>query len=401
LRPAKIRCAKNSNLQQLHGPDAHSPGHGLASCSPRPHHGRVMPPDLLLPANIAFARRHHPRRGPLVPSAPGPACGRRVHRRAFVAPALPDVPARHDAAPAPFVAYLTSLLSPSLALVSNFFLGFTQRVATEAGVRRVTFHGMSTFSLAMCFSLAMRGPPPESVQDGVPFHMTGFPKDVTITVNEVPHAVVQAAVADDLVTRFLADEVHVREEAGVPVGCGIGTGTGRPTAGTVVANMSLLRYTARTTRGDDAWCTRGHVQGVLAGRVPHLRHPRWHRRRRGRWRGRALAPPRRRCGALLPKHRGRGRVQHRDGRCVRLLLSGQLRTVRRHSFQLHHNTSKLFLSGTLDPATRWTKKKLRAIWDGERIRRFACRGEVVCVLRAALWVLLDGVEPCAFCTCGG
>jgi hypothetical protein len=50
------------------------------------------------------------------------------------------------------------------------------------------------------------------------------------------------------------------------------------------------------------------------------------------------------------------------------------------------NASKFCLSGTLDPATHWMKK-LRAIRDGERIRRFAHRGEVVRVLRAALWVL--------------
>jgi hypothetical protein len=40
------------------------------------------------------------------------------------------------------------------------------------------------------------------------------------------------------------------------------------------------------------------------------------------------------------------------------------------------NTSKLCLSGILDPVTRWIKKKLRAIRDGERIQRFARREEV-------------------------
>jgi hypothetical protein len=36
----------------------------------------------------------------------------------------------------------------------------------------------------------------------------GFPKDVTVTANKVPHAVVQATVADDPVTKFLAAEVR-------------------------------------------------------------------------------------------------------------------------------------------------------------------------------------------------
>jgi hypothetical protein len=162
------------------------------------------------PANVAFARRRLP-------------AGVRVVALPF--PAHPDLPAgveSTDALPshqlfpaflratallrAPFAAYFASLPSPPLALVSDFFLGFTQRVATEAGVRRVTFHGMSAFSLAMCFSLATRGPPPESVQDGVPFRVPGFPEDVT--ADEIPHAVAQAGVADDPVTKFLAAEVR-------------------------------------------------------------------------------------------------------------------------------------------------------------------------------------------------
>jgi hypothetical protein len=53
------------------------------------------------------------------------------------------------------------------------------------------------------------------------------------------------------------------------------------------------------------------------------------------------------------------------------------------------NVSNFCLSGTLDPATRWMKKLLRAIGDGERIQRFACRKEGVLVLCGALWALLD------------
>lgn len=63
----------------------------------------------------------------------------------------------------PFVGYLASLPTPPLALVSDFFLGFTQRVVGNVGVPRVMFHGMSAFSLALCFSLMIRPPPPESI----------------------------------------------------------------------------------------------------------------------------------------------------------------------------------------------------------------------------------------------
>ena len=98
----------------------------------------------------------------------------------------------------PFAGYLASLPTPPLALVSDFFLGFTQRVAGDAGVFRVTFHGMSAFSLAFCFSLATRPPPAESIQDGAPFRVPGFPESITLTVDEVPVTV----------TRFLFDDLE-------------------------------------------------------------------------------------------------------------------------------------------------------------------------------------------------
>jgi hypothetical protein len=272
-----------------------------------------------------------PCRDAIIPGAPGPTCGRRVHRRALVAPALLGVPARHGVASVPFTTYLASLPSPPLTLIFDFFLRFTQRVATKSVIRHITFHGMSAFSLAMCSSLAMRGSPPKSVQDDVPFHVPGFPEDVTITVDEVPHAVAQASVADDPVTRFLVDEVRVQEEAGVSIGRGTGTGMGRTATGEVVENVSLLAYAAGIAHG-----MAPGVQGVLAGRVPHLRHPRRHRRHHGRWCGHALTPPRRWRGILLPQHRGRGRIRCHDDRHVHLLLSGQLQPVRRHGLQLRH-----------------------------------------------------------------
>ena len=74
----------------------------------------------------------------------------------------------------PFVGNLASLLAPLLAL-------------------------LSAFSLALCFSLVTCRPPPaESIQDGAPFRVPGFPESITLTVDEVPVTV----------TRFLFDDLE-------------------------------------------------------------------------------------------------------------------------------------------------------------------------------------------------
>ncbi|KAF8644095.1 hypothetical protein HU200_066561 [Digitaria exilis] len=106
----------------------------------------------------------------------------------------------------PFAGYLASLPSPPLAVVSDFFLAFTQRVATDAGVRRITFHGMSTFALALSFYLARRTPTAKGVVDGgAPFRVPGFPEGVTITGDDVPDSLSQAE--DDPLLRFMFDEI--------------------------------------------------------------------------------------------------------------------------------------------------------------------------------------------------
>ncbi|EER89354.1 UDP-glycosyltransferase 73B4 [Sorghum bicolor] len=194
--------AKGHTLPLLH----------FASALAAHHGGGLSVTVVTTPGNLAFARRRLPARVGLV---------------ALPFPSHPDLPAgvestdalpSHSLFPAflratallrePFVGYLASLPAPPLALVSDFFLGFTQRVAGDAGVPRVTFHGMSAFSLALCFSLATRPPPAESIQDGASFRVPGFPESVTITADEVPHAVAQAADLDDPVTRFLFEEVR-------------------------------------------------------------------------------------------------------------------------------------------------------------------------------------------------
>ncbi|PAN26111.2 hypothetical protein PAHAL_4G298700 [Panicum hallii] len=167
-------------------------------------HGGLRVTVLTTPGNLAFARRRVPAHVGLV---------------ALPFPAHPELPpGSHSLFPAflratamlrePFSGFLASLPAPPLALVSDFFLGFTQRVASDAGVRRLTFRGMSAFSLALCFSLATRPPPAGSIEDGAPFPVPGFPESVTITKDEVPHAVAQAADLDGPVTRFLFEEVR-------------------------------------------------------------------------------------------------------------------------------------------------------------------------------------------------
>lgn len=176
------------------------------------HGGRLRVTLLTTPASLAFARRRLPASVRVV---------------ALPFPSHPQLPAgveSTDALPSqslfpaflratallrePFAEFLASLPSPPLALVSDFFLGFTQRVASDAGVRRLTFHGMSAFSVSLCIALATMGPSATSVEDGVRFHVPGFPESVTITTDDFPDMVAQVANPDDPVTRFMADEVR-------------------------------------------------------------------------------------------------------------------------------------------------------------------------------------------------
>uniref|UniRef100_J3MBY6 Glycosyltransferase N-terminal domain-containing protein n=1 Tax=Oryza brachyantha TaxID=4533 RepID=J3MBY6_ORYBR len=191
------------------------------------HHGGQLRVTLVTtPANLPFVRRRLPE-----------SSSSSVRVVSIPFPAHPELPAgvestdalpSHSLFPAflratallrePFAAFLASLPSPPLVLVSDFFLGFTQRVAEDAGVRRLTFNGMSAFSLALCFTLASRRPHVD-VEDGAAVHVPGFPENVRITVDEVPDAVIQGGNPDDPVTQFLDDEVRIWEHrsAGVLV----------------------------------------------------------------------------------------------------------------------------------------------------------------------------------------
>ncbi|GJM98083.1 hypothetical protein PR202_ga15059 [Eleusine coracana subsp. coracana] len=109
----------------------------------------------------------------------------------------------------PFAAFLASLPSRPLALVSDFFLGFTHGVAADAGVRRIMFSGTSCFSSAI-FEAIVKNPPP-GVEPGVLFHVPGMPEHVAITTEDIPDTLMKLADPEDPVARFLIEEIgHVR-----------------------------------------------------------------------------------------------------------------------------------------------------------------------------------------------
>lgn len=155
------------------------------------HHKGLRVTVVTTPANLAFARSR-------VPSS--------VRFAVLPFPSLPQLPAgveSTDALPSPslhptfvqaaallqepFAELMASLSSPSppLVLVSDFFLGFTRRVAADAGVRHVVFHGMSCFATALATS-AMVGPLPSCAGQGGSFHVPRMPAHLTFTAAEVP-----------------------------------------------------------------------------------------------------------------------------------------------------------------------------------------------------------------------
>ncbi|KAM0907537.1 hypothetical protein ACQ4PT_016054 [Festuca glaucescens] len=155
------------------------------------HHKGLRLTVVTTPANLAFARSR-------VPSS--------VRFAVLPFPSLPQLPAgveSTDALPSPslhptflqaaallqdpFAELMASLSSPSppLVLVSDFFLGFTRRVAADAGVRHVVFNGMSCFSTALATS-AMMGPLPSCAGHGGSFHVPRMPAHLTFTAAEVP-----------------------------------------------------------------------------------------------------------------------------------------------------------------------------------------------------------------------
>ena len=153
------------------------------------HHKSLRVTVVTTPANLAFVRSH-------VPSS--------VRLAVLPFPSLPPLPAgveSTDALPSPslhptfrratallrepFAALMASLSSPPLVLVSDSFLGFTCRVAADAGVRRVVFYGMSCFSTALGKS-AIMGPLPSGAGRGGSFRVPRMPEHLKFTAAEVP-----------------------------------------------------------------------------------------------------------------------------------------------------------------------------------------------------------------------
>ncbi|GJM98081.1 hypothetical protein PR202_ga15056 [Eleusine coracana subsp. coracana] len=169
------------------------------------HHKNLHITLLITPANRAFARSRLPSSVELVelsfPSYPPLPAGVES-TDALPCPSM--YPAFLHATALlrdPFAAFLSLLPSRPLALVSDFFLGFTHRVAADAGVPRVVFHGMSCFAMAVCKALIVNPPQPA----GAAFRVPGMPEGVEITVEEIPDMVARFADADDPVTRFFVD----------------------------------------------------------------------------------------------------------------------------------------------------------------------------------------------------
>nr|ACL53799.1 unknown [Zea mays] len=172
-------------------------------------HGRLRVTLVTTPGNVAFARSRLPASVGLV-ALPFPSF-----------PPLPEGVESTDALPCPslhltfmqatgllrgpFAEFLASLPSPPLALVSDFFLGFTRRVAADAGVRRIVFNGMSCFASAICKALAAS--PPTSFEPGTMIQVPGMPEHVAVRAEEVPDGVTKRADPDNPFTRFFMDEI--------------------------------------------------------------------------------------------------------------------------------------------------------------------------------------------------
>ncbi|RCV22535.1 hypothetical protein SETIT_4G228200v2 [Setaria italica] len=173
------------------------------------HHAGLRVTLVTTPGNVSFARSRLPASVALV-ALPFPSL-----------PPLPPGVESTDALPspslhlaflhatallrAPFAEYLASLPSPPLAVVSDFFLGFTRRAAAVAGARRVVFNGMSCFASAICKALAAT--PPASFEPGARLRVPAMPEHVVVSAEEVPEGVTKRADPDDPFARFFAQEI--------------------------------------------------------------------------------------------------------------------------------------------------------------------------------------------------
>ncbi|KAF0903014.1 hypothetical protein E2562_022639 [Oryza meyeriana var. granulata] len=178
------------------------------------HHKSLRVTLVTTPVNLAFARSRLPESVHLVelpfPSHPPLPAGVES-TDALPCPSLYPTFLRATALLRdPFAEFMASLPSPPLVLVSDFFLGFTHGVAAVTGVRRVVFHGMSCFSMAICKSLVV-SPPAGVEHGGPPFHVSRMPEHVTITPEEIPPTVANFSDPDNPMARFMVENVELTD----------------------------------------------------------------------------------------------------------------------------------------------------------------------------------------------
>jgi hypothetical protein len=172
-------------------------------------HGRLCVTLVTTPGNVAFVRSHLPMSVGLVAllfSSFSP---------------LPEGIESTDALPCPslhltfmeamgllrgpFTEFLASLPSLPLALVSDFFLRFTRRVAANADVHRIVFNSMSCFASVICKALAAS--PPASFEPETMIQVPNMPVHAAVRAEEVPNGVTKRADPDNPFMRFFMDEI--------------------------------------------------------------------------------------------------------------------------------------------------------------------------------------------------
>ncbi|KAL6839413.1 hypothetical protein ACP4OV_030683 [Aristida adscensionis] len=179
------------------------------------HHKGLRATVITTPANLAFVRSRLPTSVDTVvlpfPSLPSLPAGLESKDGLPSMSLFPDFLRATALMREPFAEFLASLPSPPLVVISDFFLGFTHGVASDAGVRRMVYHGMSCFSTAI--SMTVRANPPAGAEDGALFHVPGMPEDVTIVAGDLPYDLSKMGDPENPMARFYIDEIgnsHVR-----------------------------------------------------------------------------------------------------------------------------------------------------------------------------------------------
>ncbi|KAJ4792674.1 Glycosyltransferase [Rhynchospora pubera] len=109
----------------------------------------------------------------------------------------------------PFRQLLSNLSPPPIYLISDFFLGWTLRIANELDIPRIVFHGMSVFSMALCKSFM-----PNMPKDDQPFTIPGMSPSLLFTRDLIPDTITKFSNLDDPEIQFLLNHVFAVEGVG-------------------------------------------------------------------------------------------------------------------------------------------------------------------------------------------